>query len=56
MTGYPGMLQSMDLRRVGHDLVTKQQQQQLHSLKKQKYDQTSYCILYPSFFQLTVYQ
>ena len=27
MTGKPGMLQSMRLQRVGHDLVTKEQQQ-----------------------------
>ena len=27
MTGKPGMLQSMRLQRVGHDLVTEEQQQ-----------------------------
>ena len=26
MTGKPGMLQSMELQRIGHNLVTKQQQ------------------------------
>ena len=34
-TEEPGMLQSMRLQRVKHNLVTKQQQQQQHYRKKQ---------------------